>query len=87
MGRLIRLRSWVNACTSNPSPSAPVRMQGLSNLAWALAVAGVRPTGAWLSEFWHELEEQLEHLNAKDVAHVFWWVVLADTHLMPCQCA
>jgi len=52
--------------------SGDISPQGLSNLAWALAVAGVRPSGAWLSEFWHELEEQLEHLNAKDVAHVFW---------------
>jgi hypothetical protein len=52
-------------------------VQGLSNLAWALAVAGVRPSGAWLSEFWHELGDQVEHLSAKDVAHIFWYVLLS----------
>ena len=31
-----------------------------------------------MSEFWLELEEQLEHLNAKDIAHVFWWVYLRE---------
>lgn len=37
--------------------------QELSNLAWALATSGVRPCGAWLSEFWVALEEQLDCLG------------------------
>ena len=59
--------------------TAMAAMQGLSSLVWALAVAGVRPSGAWLSEFWAVLDHQLEHqrheLRGHEVANIFWWVV------------
>jgi hypothetical protein len=49
-----------------------VSAQGLSSLAWALATADVRPSGAWLSVFWSQLEARMDDLNAQDIANIFW---------------
>jgi len=56
--------------------------QGLSNLLWALATAGVRPAGSWLSELWVQLEEHMQEeqlgslqpgeLSLQDLANVSW---------------
>lgn len=65
-----------HALSSRPRTTHPrsARTQGLSNLVWALAVAGVRPSGAWLSQFWSwmEVEEQLHQLSGQDMANIFW---------------
>lgn len=47
----------VCVCTQAGSMSAAM----LSNFAWALAAAGVRPCGAWLSEFWMVRQDTHTH--------------------------
>ncbi|KAJ9508159.1 hypothetical protein QJQ45_021573 [Haematococcus lacustris] len=53
----------------------------LSSLAWALAASGTRPTGAWLSLFWAQLEQQAEQLQGQDCANILWSVCRLE--LMP----
>lgn len=55
--------------------------QSLANLIWALATLNHQPSGAWLTEYYRRLDEQIEALGSRDVSNILWSLCKLD--LMP----
>ena len=55
--------------------------QSLANLIWALATFDHQPCGSWLTSFYRQVDDQLDHLKSQDVANILWSLCKLD--LMP----
>lgn len=55
--------------------------QSLANLIWALATCDHQPCGSWLTSFYRQVDDQLDHLKSQDVANILWSLCKLD--LMP----
>jgi len=55
--------------------------QALANFIWALATAGQQPCGAWLTEYYRNVERKVDVLKSQDIANIMW--ALCKFDLMP----